>query len=213
MTTGPWYDQVSTQIIYQTNLVAGVLLLAGLLVIAATAGRASIISREYPSDTQLSRPSPSEPQLAGGGTDEGAVSSAVEVLEGLETEIKWLDREISDEFQSLFQTLQEPQGQMEAESHPSANASLRLDTVFDSGSFIALAGPAIVAIGYLAISAILLPGAGSFLTANYQLNTAVILGLSYGWPGLGLYVLLAVYMMLRPSVPSGRIVERRQEPM
>ncbi len=212
-TTEAWYDQATTQMIYQTNLIAGVLLLAGLLVILATASRTFVITREPASSEQSSRSSPTEAQQTAELPEQREVDSAIEVLEGLETDIKWLDREISDEFQSLFQTLRKPQGQMEAESHPAANPGLRLDTVFDSSSFIALAGPAIVAIGYLAISAILLPSAGFFLTTNYQLNTAVILGLSYGWPGLGLYVLLAVHMMLRPSVPRRRIVERRQESM
>ncbi len=212
-TTGAWYDQATTQMIYQTNLIAGVLLLAGLLVVLATASRTSVITREPASSEQSSRSSPTEAQPTAELPDQRAVDSAIEVLEGLETDIKWLDREISDEFQSLFRTRQETQDRIRTESLPSENPNFSLETSRDPSSFIALAGPAIVAIGYLAISAILLPGAGGFLIANYQLNTAVILGLSYGWPGLGLYVLLATYMMLRPSVPSRRIVERRQEPM
>ncbi len=44
--TGPWYDQGSTQVIYETNLLTGALLLAGLLVVSGTAGRKSIITQE-----------------------------------------------------------------------------------------------------------------------------------------------------------------------
>src|SRR5207249_11145724 len=48
-------------------------------------------------------------------------------------------------------------------------------------SFVALLGPSIVAVAYVAIAAMLLPGVTGFLEANYTFNTGVILFLSYGW--------------------------------
>ena len=66
-------------------------------------------------------------------------------------------------------------------------------------SWIALAGPAVGAVAYVAVSSMLLPGYQGFLPAHFQLNTAAILVLSYGWAGLLLYALTSVYMTLRPA--------------
>src|SRR5881296_4453468 len=67
-------------------------------------------------------------------------------------------------------------------------------------SFIALAGPSLVAVVFVAVSSMLLPGAaaGGYLEANYKLNAAAILSISYGWLGLILYALASVYYVLRP---------------
>lgn len=66
-------------------------------------------------------------------------------------------------------------------------------------SFVALAGPAIGAIGYVAVSSMLLPGVFGFLERNFELNTTAILALSYGWAGLLVYALTSVYLALRPA--------------
>ncbi len=196
-TTGPWFDPASTQIIYQTNLVAGAVLLAGLLIVSATAGRKTLIARGAGSNSEVSYPSAGDSQPAGEGEGEDPRMS-VEVSE-VQSDIQWLDREIENEFKSLFQTLQAPEPEGAVTSHASGSPSLRLVSVSDSSTFVAVVGPAILAMSYLAVSAILLPGAGTFLTTNFQLNTAVILALSYGWPGLGVYTLLSVYLALRPA--------------
>src|SRR6058998_620557 len=67
-------------------------------------------------------------------------------------------------------------------------------------SFVALAGPSLVAVVFVAVSSMLLPGAaaGGYLEANYKLNAAAILSISYGWLGLILYALASVYYVLRP---------------
>ncbi len=173
-------------------------MLAGLLVVSATAGRRSII-------VQGAGPNPEASYRSGGGLPPSAEADpenpelSVEVSEELKSDIQWLDREIENEFKSLFQTLQEPEPEGAVTSHAPGSPSLRLVTVSDPSTFVAVVGPAILAMSYLAISAILLPGAGSFLTTNFQLNTAAILVLSYGWPGLGIYALLSVYLALRPA--------------
>lgn len=63
----------------------------------------------------------------------------------------------------------------------------------------AFAGPALYATVYVAIAAMLLPGVGGFLETNYQLNTGVILFLSYGWLGLVLYAFLSIVIASRPE--------------
>ncbi|MEE9182796.1 MAG: hypothetical protein V3U33_09550, partial [candidate division NC10 bacterium] len=199
---GPWYDQASTQIIYQTNLVAGALLLAGLLVVSATAGRKSIIVQGAGPNPEGASRSEGPPPSAEADPEHPELS--VEVSEELKSDIQWLDQEMENEFKSLFQSLQEPEPARTVTSYPSGSPGLRLVTVSDSSTFVAVVGPAILAMSYLAISAIFLPGAGSFLTTNFQLNTAAILVLSYGWPGLGMYTLLSVYVALRPPLEERR---------
>lgn len=66
-------------------------------------------------------------------------------------------------------------------------------------SWLALAGPAIGAVAYVAMAAMLLPGYSGMLQSNFRLNTTAILIISYGWAGLLAYALASVYMTLRPA--------------
>ncbi len=79
----------------------------------------------------------------------------------------------------------------------------RLEASFAPSSFVALAGPSFVAVAFVAISSMLLPGVGGFLNTNYELNTGAVLAISYGWLGLILYALASVYYVLRtPSTKT-----------
>jgi hypothetical protein len=76
----------------------------------------------------------------------------------------------------------------------------------------ALVGPSILASIFVALSAMLLPGVGGFLEANYVVNTAAILFVSYGWFFLVLYALLSIYVMTRlPFVRPMRRDESSRE--
>lgn len=57
------------------------------------------------------------------------------------------------------------------------------------------AGPVLMALGFLAIAAPMLPGADGFATAHYILNTTLILFLSYGTVPLVAWSLVALGMM------------------
>ena len=59
------------------------------------------------------------------------------------------------------------------------------------------AGPGIVATVFLGISGAMLPGVDAFLQSLHQLNTTLILGIAYGWLGLGVYVLAATFAQLK----------------
>src|SRR5256712_745140 len=74
----------------------------------------------------------------------------------------------------------------------------RVEVIGAPSSFVALAGPSLVAVVFVAVSSMLLPGVGDFLMFNYKLNASAILALSYGWLGLLLYALVSVYYVLRP---------------
>ena len=58
-----------------------------------------------------------------------------------------------------------------------------------------LFGPAAAAGLMLGVSAALLPGSGGFLQTNYTLNTSLILGFAYSWPGIGAYIAIALYVL------------------
>ncbi len=80
---------------------------------------------------------------------------------------------------------------------------------FAPSSFVALAGPSIAAVSYVAVSAMLLPGVFGFLERNFQLNTTAILALSYGWLGLLAYAIVSVYVVSRPSPTPRRKTNER----
>ena len=56
--------------------------------------------------------------------------------------------------------------------------------------------PALLDIAIIGIAAIALPGAAVFLLANNVLNTTLLLGLAYSFPGIALYTGLSVYGIL-----------------
>ncbi|MFQ5908148.1 MAG: hypothetical protein ACE5JE_04880 [Thermoplasmata archaeon] len=70
-------------------------------------------------------------------------------------------------------------------------------------SFAWLAGPALVAVVFMAFSAILLPAVDIYLVSDFQLNTMVILAMSYSWGGLGVYALVSAILLYK-----GRAVKR-----
>lgn len=55
-------------------------------------------------------------------------------------------------------------------------------------SLRALAGPSIIAAIFASVAAVMLPASEGFLQSNFQLNTALILILSYSWIGLAGYL-------------------------
>lgn len=64
-------------------------------------------------------------------------------------------------------------------------------------SFAWLAGPALVAVIFMAFSAILLPAVDIYLISDFQLNTMVILAMSYSWAGLGVYALVSAILLYK----------------
>ena len=84
----------------------------------------------------------------------------------------------------------------------------RLESSAGPSSFAALAGPSLVAVAFVAVSSMLLPGTKEFLIYNYTLNTGAILALSYGWLGLIMYTLISIYYVLRPPSMRAAATER-----
>jgi hypothetical protein len=64
-------------------------------------------------------------------------------------------------------------------------------------SLSVLIGPVVVAAIYLGIAGICFPAAGGWLQTSFQLNTAVLLAMSYSWFGLAFFFALAVGNVLQ----------------
>src|SRR2546422_1090386 len=85
----------------------------------------------------------------------------------------------------------------------------KFESSIGPSSFVAMAGPSLVAVAFVAVSSMLLPGVRDFLVFNYTLNTGAILALSYGWLGLVLYTLVSIYYILRPPSMKASAMDRR----
>ena len=59
-----------------------------------------------------------------------------------------------------------------------------------------LLGPGVVAATVLGLSGIMLPGVEGFAQTNFHLNTALILGMSYSWLGVGVYIALTIFALV-----------------
>src|SRR5207245_2281045 len=66
-------------------------------------------------------------------------------------------------------------------------------------------GPAAASALILGISGMMLPGADSFAQSSFTLNTALILGMSYSWIGVGAYIAATIAAL----VSGGRGTRRR----
>jgi hypothetical protein len=58
-----------------------------------------------------------------------------------------------------------------------------------------VAGPLILFLAFISISGAMLPGSGAFAQAHYQLNTGLILFLSYGWPFLVAWAISSIALL------------------
>lgn len=68
--------------------------------------------------------------------------------------------------------------------------------------WMTVAGPLGMFLLFVAISGAMLPGSGGFAAANFQLNTAFVLFLSYGWPFLVAWTIIALAMLHSSGVGS-----------
>src|SRR5881628_31113 len=84
----------------------------------------------------------------------------------------------------------------------------KFETNVGPSSFVALAGPALVAVVFVAVSSMLLAGVNTIPVTYTTLNAGAVLAISYGWLGLLLYALISVYYVLRPPSMKASARER-----
>jgi hypothetical protein len=64
-----------------------------------------------------------------------------------------------------------------------------------------VAGPLVLFLAFISISGAMLPGSGAFAQTHFQINTGIILFLSYGWPFLVAWAIASIALLqtlLRP---------------
>ena len=78
-----------------------------------------------------------------------------------------------------------------------------------------VAGPLVLFLAFISISGAMLPGSGAFAQAHYQLNTGLILFLSYGWPFLVAWAIASIALLqtlVRPRSAGRFGLSRRSRP-
>lgn len=192
---GPWYDAAISQQVYFAYFLAAGALLAGL--VGAMVARTNFLDRRIAAFEDRGALVP----MAGGVENPGeAVVEAAPPKDRVDKDIDDLLESLSEMETTAVEVELEESGlgaPYSAATPADASAARdRLEGMRRSvrGHFV---GPAAVAILFLGICGAMLPGTGGFLQTYHQLNTTLILGLGYGWLGLGGYVIAAVLGLLR----------------
>ncbi len=69
-----------------------------------------------------------------------------------------------------------------------------------------IAGPIVVALLFACAAGAMLPGSDAFAASHFQLNTALLLFLGYGWMFLVLWAVLALSMLTARSTQDDRVI-------
>lgn len=201
-TTGPWFPQDVSAQVYSMSLVTAAVLALGVAAVGASrAGRMDREIRAIALRVAAARDGGPVATNKGVTVDPGQVRSPI-------------DDEIDEILESVGSSPGDPIGVSEPSGHDrlgpddvpatpvasrSAASALRelrgqrtvlRDARAHVWSFAA--GPLAVCLLFIGIAGAMLPGSGGFAASNYRLNTTLVLFLSYGWPFLAAWALVAV---------------------
>ncbi len=201
---GLWFEKEITRWVYTTYMLVAAIFLVGLGGLGV-AVRRSFTRQIHELDRRSASRNPGSEGLPPPLPEAAAVKDHV-------------DRDIDELLESLSEieqtTAQEAaamdMGVSEAPTmvgpRDSATAAQRERLVQRSkqlGRFVL--GPGLVAAIILGISGMMLPGSDGFAQYQFQLNTALILGIAYSWLGAGGYIAATVY-----ALSSGRDDRRKR---
>jgi hypothetical protein len=203
----PWYGPELSQVVYAAYLGTAGALLAG-IVVAASRRTASLDRRIAEIDVEI--------RAAKGITTQAAAVPAGN--EGV-VEPDDVDKDIDDllgKLSDIGEDSDEATAEVTHSAPPIAvvasppPSSVPKELVAEKQGLVRARrsvfsyalGPALVATAYLAVSGAMLPGTGAFLQSFHQLNTALILGMAYGWFGLGAAVVAGTFAHLKEPRPS-----------
>jgi len=187
-TTGAWFSAAISSTVYQVTLLSATALVIGLGILASI--HTAMAAREVRAlELKIAI-------LRGSGIGVGGAPGGIS-----------LDNDIDDTLDQILGVPMETSGALVAvrrEGHDSLTATMPMqrtvvrgdvllkelsrakNLLVDAGSRVwgAVAGPMAIGAVFLGIAGAMLPGSDGFAAAHYQLNTAVILFLGYGWPFL-----------------------------
>ena len=201
--TGPWYGPDLSRWLYTTYFLGSGVVLSG-VVVAASRRTASIDRRMAEVEDRIRSATGSAGPAGDPDGGEGTASRRDAV-----------DRDIDDLLERLdgMEVVSADDGVLVEEVVPadvvttasSTSPSLPSDLLAQrkrlsrarAGVSAYASGPAIAATAFLGIAAAMIPGAEVFLQSFHQLNTTLVLGIAYGWLGLGAYAVIATFAHLK----------------
>lgn len=214
----PWYGAELSRWLYMTYIVAAAVFLcgAGLLafkIVDAFEGRIREVNRQlgrFLWDEGIVLPTDPVEDEADGGEPYPAdpiESSLDDIFEALGDVQSQAVQEVLVETRRPPATLSDPvqaaRATMMQRDLLRRRAGLQRHQTF---LLFFLVGPIGMAVAMIGISMVMLPGTDAMLQSFHQLNTAVILGFSYSWPGLAAYFAASVL-----GAAGGLRAERKQK--
>ncbi len=196
--SGPWYPPDITRWVYTTYMLVAAIFLGGL------GGLGVSIRRSFTRQIrELERKVGSQSNDVGTDALPPPLPETVGVRDHVDRDIDELLESLSEieatsarEAAAMEVEAATPGGASGSSSGGGSLATRRSQLITRQkylGAF--LLGPGLVAALILGVSGMMLPGADGFAQYNYQLNTALILGISYAWIGVGAYVAATVYAL------------------
>lgn len=183
----PWYGADTSRWVYAAYLLAALTVLLGLGVVAAVCAQFLNARLE-----ELAKRIGASREIDAALSEDAGSPKGVEVAG--ETEDTEIDRMIEGLHEVGIAAVREAgEGSLTGE----LVATWEVERRRRKAVLRYLGGPAAAALVILSISGAMLPAAAGFLQAAHQVNTALILALSYSWAGLGGYALASIYGLLR----------------
>lgn len=200
----PWYGPDLSRWVYGFFLLGAAVLLAGMLLIGAV--RVQFIERRIVEVNERIGPrghaAPAQekdlPALYRGSVEvKDHVDQEIEEILRSLTETEAMASEAATTVDVLAPAETAPPARVEEDEL--AKLTAKRDRLRRMRATVSLyiAGPAAVAALFVGLSGILLPATEGMLQSLHQLNTTMILAMSYGWIGLAAYAILSVVALLR----------------
>lgn len=200
-----WYPPDLSRWVYSTYFVGSAVLLLGLTVIgyvvqSAFDRRAREVNERIQETRAQGSVVPPELQILASPSD--VAGAEPDDIETTMTELVRLESDVAPEGEAdmgeTMVLLQSQRAEAVALSTQDRRLLRRRESLKLRQEFIVkfLAGPAVSASVILSVSGMLLPGADGFLQTYHQLNTALVLGFAYSWPGIGAYLVASILALL-----------------
>lgn len=200
--TGPWYGPDLSRWLYTTYFLGSGVVLSG-VVVAASRRTASIDRRMAEVEDRIRSATGSAGPAGDPDGGEGAPSGRDAVDRDIDDLLERLDvMEVASEDDGALVEEMVPPDVVTTPSSSSGSVPADLLTqrerLSDARAEVRAyaSGPAIVATVFLGISGAMIPGADAFLQTFHQFNTTLVLGIAYGWLGLGAYAVIATFAHL-----------------
>jgi len=199
-TSGPWYSPTVSLQMYSVSLgVAAILAMIIAIVASGHASRTDEALRDLNRQIAIMRgPSRSveDSLIPRGGSIEFSLDDVLQELDAGGAETTLVAEKLGHD--GLVQLSSVPAAERREILRGLIAQRMVLQSLL-SRVRIAVAGPLLGSVLFVAISASMLIGAEGFAQRNYQLNTALLLLLGYGWPVLVAWGAAAMMLLHGPS--------------